>query len=1197
MFEQPHPETRNDRHAGRPPDTVGGPDTPDAASSPSESPTARLAGGLPEGCDAPGCGTPAAAGRHALFVEIARGGMGVILRGRDPDLGRDLAVKVLRREHRDKPEVIQRFIEEARIAGQLQHPGVVPIYEIGRFADGLPYFTMKLVQGSTLAALLARRNTPQDELPRFLTIFEQVCQTLAYAHSRGVIHRDLKPSNVMVGAFGEVQVMDWGLAKVLRPDAQTAAAPPGQGVTTLIDAGRSGSTVDLSREGTVIGTPAFMPPEQAKGEVGEMDERADVFGLGAVLCTILTGQPPYTGYGPFDYFDKATSADLADALARLGRCGADAELVRLCEDCLAPRKEDRPRDAGAVARRLTAYQAGVRRRLLDAELGRAAALARAEEAKATAAAERRAKRRTLGLAAALTLLVLTAGGGAAWWFVQRSALTREVDGELTTAEEALRAEQWPQAQAAAGRAEARLAGGGPTALRDQLGRLRADLDAVAAVETARLEHARLKDGFFDVAAAERGLEAAFAGYGLDVDADDPEAMAARIRQSAVAPQLIAALDYWIEFTGQARADRLREVVRRADADEWRARFRESRAEKDREALEALAGKPEVADLPPATLVLLGNTLARQGARDRAIQVLQDAQRRHPGDLWINHDLARLLQTAKPPRWAEAIGYYRVALALRPHSPGIHVNLGIALLGQGNAAEAKALFAQAVDLQPDYAEAHNNLGVALRALKEHAEAETALRKALELKPDFALARSNLGEVLRLRGKREEAEAALRAALAARPGDANAHYQLGALLVEKGDWAAAEKSFRSATELKPDRADAYYSLGVALSHQRQFAEAEAAFRKAIERNKDLADAHYNLALALQDQGRWEEAEAPARRAVELHPDDADAHYKLGIILEGLGKYREAEAAFRKGVQLRPDDADLRGNLGAVLNAQKKWAEGEAACRQALELNPKLVQAHYNLGNALDAQGRPAEAVAAFRKAIELRPDFAEGHCNLGHALRNQGKFAEAAAELRKGHELGTKKPNWRYKSEDWVRQAEHLAELERKLPAVLEGKEKPANDADRLTQAWMCQQYKERYAGAARLYAELFTAQPKLADDLRQGHRYNAACAAALAAAGKGADATDLDDTERARLRKQALDWLRSDLALWARLAESEKPEERASVQKTLKHWQTDADLAGIRDQEALAKLPQSERDDWRKLWEEVSAVLKRASEPR
>ena len=229
--------------------------------------------------------------------------------------------------------------------------------------------------------------------------------------------------------------------------------------------------------------------------------------------------------------------------------------------------------------------------------------------------------------------------------------------------------------------------------------------------------------------------------------------------------------------------------------------------------------------------------------------------------------------------------------------------------------------------------------------------------------------------------------------------------------------------------------------------------------------------------------------------------------------------------------------------------------------------------------------------------MRPDFAEGHCNLGHALRNQGKFAEAAAELRKGHELGTKKPNWRYKSEDWVRQAEHLAELERKLPAVLEGKEKPANDADRLTQAWMCQQYKERYAGAARLYAELFTAQPKLADDLRQGHRYNAACAAALAAAGKGADATDLDDTERARLRKQALDWLRSDLALWARLAESEKPEERASVQKTLKHWQTDADLAGIRDQEALAKLPQSERDDWRKLWEEVSAVLKRASEPR
>jgi serine/threonine protein kinase len=179
--------------------------------------------------------------RYQLSGEIARGGMGAVLRARDVDLGRDLAVKVLLEKYVDRPEVARRFIEEAQIGGQLQHPGVVPVYDIGRFGDR-PFFTMKLVKGQTLSALLSERgrvsapsppvpgergrvSAPSppgadatrlaSDLPRFRAVALQVAQTLAYAHAKGVIHRDLKPANVMVGAFGEVQVMDWGLAKVL----------------------------------------------------------------------------------------------------------------------------------------------------------------------------------------------------------------------------------------------------------------------------------------------------------------------------------------------------------------------------------------------------------------------------------------------------------------------------------------------------------------------------------------------------------------------------------------------------------------------------------------------------------------------------------------------------------------------------------------------------------------------------------------------------------------------------------------------------------------------------------------------------------------------------------------------------------------------------------------------------------------------
>ncbi len=153
--------------------------------------------------------------RYQLIGELARGGMGAIFQGRDLDLGRDLAVKVIREEHRDHPEMVRRFVEEAQIGGQLQHPGIIPVHELGRLPDGRLFIAMKLVRGRTLAALLATRRGPDEDRMRFLSVFEQVCQTMAYAHARGVIHRDLKPSNIMVGSFGEVQVMDWGLAKVL----------------------------------------------------------------------------------------------------------------------------------------------------------------------------------------------------------------------------------------------------------------------------------------------------------------------------------------------------------------------------------------------------------------------------------------------------------------------------------------------------------------------------------------------------------------------------------------------------------------------------------------------------------------------------------------------------------------------------------------------------------------------------------------------------------------------------------------------------------------------------------------------------------------------------------------------------------------------------------------------------------------------
>ena len=302
--------------------------------------------------------------------------MGLVLKGRDPDLGRDLALKILLDQHRDRPDLVNRFVEEAQICGQLQHPGVVPVYDLGTLADHRPFFTMKLVKGQTLAALLAVRGTEPD-LPRFLSIFEAVCQTMAYVHSRGVIHRDLKPSNVMVGSFGEVQVMDWGLAKVLPKDGEKEHVdqpPPNQ---TVVATFRTEGDGALSHAGSVLGTPAYMAPEQARGETDAIDRRADVFALGSILCEILTRVPVFSGGGSVEILRLAARADTAAALERLERCGADLELLALARDCLAPLARDRPIDAGVVAERITAYLAGVQERLRQAELSRAAESARA----------------------------------------------------------------------------------------------------------------------------------------------------------------------------------------------------------------------------------------------------------------------------------------------------------------------------------------------------------------------------------------------------------------------------------------------------------------------------------------------------------------------------------------------------------------------------------------------------------------------------------------------------------------------------------------------------------------------------------------------------------------------------------------------------------------------------------------------------
>jgi serine/threonine-protein kinase len=633
------------------------------------------------------------AGRYQLLGEIARGGMGVVLKGRDVDVGRDVAVKVLLEKHRDNPEMVRRFVEEAQIAGQLQHPGIVPVYELGRLPDARLYIAMKLIRGRTLAALLEGRADAAEDRPRHLAVFEQVCQTMAYAHSCGVIHRDLKPSNVMVGHFGEVQVMDWGLAKVIDRGgvADEERSLRGHADAEPVRTLRTGSTADESRAGSVLGTPSYMAPEQARGRLDTLDERADVFGLGAILCEILTGLPPYSAPSGDEIYRQAARADLSEALSRLDACGAEAELVAMAKSCLAAAPRDRPRDAGVVVAALSAHLAGVQERLKAAELARARAESRASE-------ERKRRLLAAGLAASLLALAAVGGGGGLWLTRQRAARAEAAGREATTAlhEASLllgRARAapegeltpWAEATQAAKRAEGLLA-------RPEVGPdLRREIqDFVAMADRERHQaEARSKDRRMlqrlatihtdialdlDFGRADREHATAFRDYGIDVDRLRPDDAGARIAAAPIAAEMVDALDQWAFIRRVLRSPRVRHlsvVAKAADPDPWRCRLRDALdlESKDREsaraAFEELAASAPDEVLHRESISRLAFALGHLGDKERAAALLRRAQRAHPDDFWINCDLAGSLMGAGQPD--EAVRFYSVAVAIRPRS--------------------------------------------------------------------------------------------------------------------------------------------------------------------------------------------------------------------------------------------------------------------------------------------------------------------------------------------------------------------------------------------------------------------------------------------------------------------------------------------------------------------------------------------------
>ncbi|MDQ3033593.1 MAG: serine/threonine protein kinase, partial [Myxococcota bacterium] len=330
------------------------PDDPALAATITPAEASGLRGAMREGATL----TAEHPGRYHRETEIGRGGMGRVVQVHDAHLGREVAMKELLSQQGGEGAALSigavaRFLREARITGQLEHPGIVPVHELGQRADGTIYYTMKRIRGRSLASVLREKDAGAGALGARLELiraFRDVCEAIAYAHSRGVVHRDLKPDNVMVGEFGETLVVDWGLAKV-RGDGDPRAGDIERRVQLLRGADAA-QTVD----GHAIGTPAYMSPEQARGDVETIDERTDVWGLGAILFEILTGRAPYVGESAMDVLSRV----LADPAPRAREVLPEVppELAAIADRALMKDPSSRYPGAAELAAEIAAWEDG-----------------------------------------------------------------------------------------------------------------------------------------------------------------------------------------------------------------------------------------------------------------------------------------------------------------------------------------------------------------------------------------------------------------------------------------------------------------------------------------------------------------------------------------------------------------------------------------------------------------------------------------------------------------------------------------------------------------------------------------------------------------------------------------------------------------------------------------------------------------------
>jgi len=889
--------------------------------------------------------------RYVVRAFHARGGVGEIWMADDAEIGRTVALKRLR-PNREAQE--DRFLVEAQVTGQLEHPGVVPVHDLGVDDDGQPFYVMKFIRGRTFKDVLAEHH--DDEAPggesrevrtvRLLEIFVKICQTVAYAHHRGVLHRDLKPENVMLGPFGEVLVVDWGMAKLLGQPAAAEGEIEGNRPVQLTGSGGSTET----EAGTVLGSPPYMPPEAAEGRTADFDERTDVYLLGATLYHLLSGKPPRSGSSVHEMIELART--VAPPPPRRVGANVPKALEAICLKAMAQRKESR--------------YGSVRELIGDMERYLAGAPVSAYPEPMVVRFGRWCKRHRRGIVRSLSaalLLTLFASGTLlliqAWNKAER--IKREADllkrreparAELAAfhrlAEERqfLAAVTTPAGQSAVDydAQHGREAGEKAVAIADRLDR---ELEELAMPEERSALHAELHDLLLLVAAQARlrpGLDRDQVGKTLD-----------SLERAIALPGHGPSRAY---HRLKARCHRLLGEAKQVDQEE-RLAGAAAPAALDH-FLQAEEYRARAGD--PAETSGSGDELAWQPNRDLLLK---------------------------------AVAEYREALRLRPDDFWCHLQMGRCYLSLKQGAEAEAALDACVALRPNEPWGYSARGLARGLLRDYEHAEADLDKALEIDPDFRPALLHRGILAWLRHMDDRAFADF-ARVLERPPErrlVEAAYYRGQLHIQRNEISEALTDLDMVVKESPDFRPVYLTRAQAhfLDGGKARGLADLATFLKLGRSKPLDSNEPRLRaqrgrLLLHLAPKWGLFASEHAAALLLARDDLETARRMG----------------RR-------DAELFDDLGSVAHRLGDRSTALAAYEQSLAAQPPkelAAKVHTKRGwiNAdYDDLPHRDRAREEFAVAIRLDRSHADAHAGLGFlaALRRSSSEAKGEAALALWH----------------------------------------------------------------------------------------------------------------------------------------------------------------------------------------------------